>query len=657
MTRQASVLLTVLMISFLLSLMVITGFYLISGSFRTELNIGKADQAYLMARSGVEDALVRIKNKLCDEDCVFNKDISSDMGYQVEVSKDGEIYIIKSTGRYEDAEKTIEVVAKKGEKDWIPFYLPAGELTINSASWNDAKIFMRDLIVNGKEGDEAKKELRSLGFEVLNYGNKPSFNEIVHPTEIAVEAPVSTGTLEVVSCDGSAVASFDGSSILLSGKCKLGNTPVTKVDLIRHPKLKLVSTNELSVENMNKIEWWRFSNLDKDITLAFEGSKKVIFNGFKLENRGHPKGKLKIFVTSDKDIKVNGDVDIALNEVSFVQFLANGNLDIDGNVRVHGASFKNNLDLRFYSLKNLSIDGDVSFEGFNVDKGFRFISSAGENQQIDGGVDFKSFSSKGDLNTTISAGKKIEIDKNVNFHSLSSQKNLEVNLLAGEDIELSSLNLNSFSARGSINVNLIAKKNLTLDSLNLRSFSLAQDASINLESGEDLSIPGGVGIAGMSLGKDVSLSLISLGKSIKSQDLIKVLSGSFSSDLNVFLLAAKDIDAKNLEEIYSASFRSNINTLVWGEENIKGDLSALSFSINGLLNYALITDKQIDTNIELPSWPWFDGKPSGLSKQELEDICENGSGKVKEIACNIINSLSNGDNSNKLEILSYREIH
>jgi len=664
--RKGYVLIGVLVISLLLSLGAITSMSVLRKETEVTKDTVTAKKALKIAESGMELALTRYKKtKSCGWTLSGNV---SDGNYTVTATDTGGNCEIVSIGRYKDAVRTIKVVAITGS-NLAPFTIN-GNLSIKNfshASWSpkwqadmglDGK-----LSVNGKTGTAAMSILENAGFNFVSNGDLPSFSDVPFSpppstvTSVEVNPPPSCD----ITCKESAVVTFNS-----DGTASLKNCSATQVDLSSN--VVICSSKSLSVKGTIGNSWkW-----PSDINLTFYAKEKlVIEDGLRVDNYINY-DNLKLNFISGGNIEVKNGVNIDGVTVKdgdlSVSLVGGGDVIVDGGVVAQGVSVENGgVDFNINAEKSVKINGSIDIRNFGEIPESPVISINAENDIIvNGGMTISSLKSDGDIELSLKANDDIDVmgvasvsdldaddsaniemlaGKTLNVHQvvynhLGADDGLNIVLQSAENLSAKHITLDSFSTSGDINIKTISGKTVSIKDLTLSSFGGDGNLNIEVLGGETVKIDKGIGISNMNLDGNGTNVVIYSEKSIETKgkhDLISVNYGDLGENESNFLILARELINVG-GDIIDYSGNDAYNVLVWSTKGIKSKKGGFDFqNWSGDLNMAL----SVDGDISIANFSYEgNGVPSGLTLDEMKELCDSTTGFIKSVYCSIVNSFS-----------------
>ncbi|MEO2068941.1 MAG: hypothetical protein ABGX27_05460 [Desulfurobacteriaceae bacterium] len=664
--KKGYVLIGVLVISLLLSLGAITSMSVLRKETEVTKDTVTAKKALKIAESGMELALTKYKKtKSCG--WTLNGNVS-DGNYTVTATDTGGNCEIVSVGKYKDAVRTIKVVAITGSS-LAPFTIN-GNLSIKNfshASWSpkwQADMGLDgSLSVNGKTGTAAMSILENAGFNFVSNGDLPSFSDVPFTpppstvTSVEVNPPPSCD----VECKDTAVVTINN-----DGTATLKNCNLSTVNLSTNPVI--CSSKALEVKGTIGSSWKWPSN----VNLTFYAKEKIVIaDGLTVDNQIQYDTLNLNFISSGK-IEVDNGVNLkpvtVKNGDLSISLVGGEDVIINGGVNAQGISIENGgMKLEIDSEKSVKINGSIDIRDFAEIPESPTISINAENDIIvNGGMTISRLKSDDDINLSLKANDDINVmgtafvgnldadsdatlemvaGKTLNVHqvdytSLQADGDLNIILQSSENLSAKHITFQSFDTDGDINIKTVSGKAVNLKELNLESFGGEGDVNVEILGGETVKVDKGINISNMNLNGNGTNVVIYSEKSIETKgkhDLISVNYGDLGEGESNFLVLARELINVG-GDIIDYSGNDAYNVLVWSTKGIKSKKGGFDFqNWSGDLNMALF----VDGDISIANFSYEgNGVPSGLTLDEMKDLCDSTTGFIKSVYCSIVSSFS-----------------
>jgi len=631
--RNGFSLLAVLIVSAIVALIVSGIAYLSTGRSKIITNTIWTEKALSSAKSGVIFALSKIENgEVANGTVTYREALSDGSEFEVKVTKvDDKTYRVESTGKYGDALKKIIVGVRKRGGDYYPFMIRE---KLMLKSWNtpfwakpvwDRK---ETKIAVGNISDGDKEILENDGFDFVDDKVSPPTPDVVtkeDPIVPNIDVP-DRSECDLIVKSGELDLSGVINNCTSSDSCGTNDDPY----VICGPK-----NNSLKVENSNLSLSMAYN---KDINIVILSDKDLIFDGeFKISSGGSPNSLAFKFIAKSGSLKVTNGITLAsfnVKEGVNINFWAHKLVDF-GDFKLYSFHSDGDIDVNLYSEERIKLK-NIDFSSFSANGHINFQSYSGKETEVIGDMTYKSFSNASNINLYVSSSEDMIVHGKVTYESLHSSGDLLLKFISDKNIK--------FVDSGGIDV---------------KSLSWSGRSSLDIEAEEDLILKEGIKFYSLSSNEDFSLVLLSSNKSIKNTGtgyLVDLSSGSFTSRVNMFLIAGKSINpsssSKGVLDVWSAHFDSEINTILWAKESVNARTDFNSFSLSSDVNFAVLAKDLTWWFSSLSfSFPWGKRPYSGLTFEELQSLCSslNIPGEVKKIPCAIVSAIGgNGTSSYEL---------
>ncbi len=624
----------------LISIVVGSIAYLYQGKEKVYTDVKWTEKALNAARSGVYYAFEKIRNGEVSNSAFFTKTLDDSSEFTVKVTKiDDKKYLIDSKGFFKDAVKEIIVNAELKGGDYYPFMI--GEKMKlkrwEKPFWMIWPIWNPDetQISVGQISDEDKEILESDGFQFIDRKvTPPSVSKVdkEEPLKPTIYVPdrsdcdkIVDGSLdlasEIISClkndtcgtedDPYVICSKEGGSLNVKSAGILINSSGREINLVIRADKDLILKDKFSLGNGN-LE-------DLSLTFIAEKGRLNLTRGIGIDS---------LSISGNVDLNFKGRI-IEMGDIDLKSFNADGG-----------------INLNMYSTEDLFLKGSTRLRSFHASGPISFVSYSGKSTHIMGILDFRSFSAGENINLSLGSKENLDVKKPISLYSFSAGKELFVKLNSNKAIH--------FDEDGGIKIH---------------SLSFGGKGLLDIEANEDIDIKNGIYFYSFNAGDMFTLNILSKNKSVKfngvnssffdytdpytidrlacGEGLLNICSTHMSSELNAFISAGKSIDiarSRNLLNLRSASFDKHINTILWADESIKANTEFYSFSLLSQdINFAVLSRKNFSWGFRSLSfsWPFFGYPFSGLTKEELEDLCNSPylPSEAKKIPCSILSQI------------------